>query len=136
MSIILFRYQQFASKIYNAISMYYFLCKLITDLQNSIHFITGLNHMHRSSVRQKKSYVRFRFGKNSLFGRILVQTKISAANKHNIGIIMSLNFLTVHSSFSPRSTNIYTKFLLIIRIFYTVENQNHTSLSNILAFHS
>ena len=42
MSIILFRYKQFASKIYNAISMYYFLCKLITDLQNSIHFITGL----------------------------------------------------------------------------------------------
>ena len=42
-SIILFRYyKQFASKIYNAISMYYFLCKLITDLQNSIHFITGL----------------------------------------------------------------------------------------------
>ena len=132
MSIILFRYQQFASKIYNAISMYYFLCKLITDLQNSIHFITGLNHMHRSSVRQKNR----RFGKNSLFGRILVQTKISAANKHNIGIIISLNFLTVYSSFSPRSTNIYTKFLLTIRIFYTVENQNHTSLSNILAFHS
>ena len=42
MSIILFRYKQFASKIYNAISMYYFLCNLITDLQNSIHFITGL----------------------------------------------------------------------------------------------
>ena len=39
MSIILFRYKQFASKIYNAISMYYFLCKLITDLQNfnSLH---------------------------------------------------------------------------------------------------
>ena len=42
MSIILFRYKQFASRIYNAIYMYYFLCKLITDLQNSIHFITGL----------------------------------------------------------------------------------------------
>ena len=42
MSIILFRYKQFASKIYNAISMYYFLCKLITNLQNSIHFMTGL----------------------------------------------------------------------------------------------
>ena len=42
MSIILFRYKQFDSKIYNAISMYYFLYKLITDLQNSIHFITGL----------------------------------------------------------------------------------------------
>ena len=42
MSIILFRYKQFASKIYNAISTYYFLCKLITNLQNSIHFITGL----------------------------------------------------------------------------------------------
>ena len=42
LSIILFRYKQFASKIYNAISMYYFLSKHITDLQNSIHFITGL----------------------------------------------------------------------------------------------
>ena len=42
MSIILFRYKQFASKIYNVISMYYFLCKRITDLQDSIHFITGL----------------------------------------------------------------------------------------------
>ena len=42
MSIILFRYKQFASKNYNAISMYNFLCKLITDLQKSIHFITGL----------------------------------------------------------------------------------------------
>ena len=41
-SITLFRYKQFASKIYNAISMYYFLCKLNSDLQNSIHFITGL----------------------------------------------------------------------------------------------
>ena len=51
MSIILFRYKQFASKIYNAISMYYFICKLITDLHNSIHFITGLNHMLKSSVR-------------------------------------------------------------------------------------
>ena len=39
MSIILFRYKQFASKIYNAISMYYFLCKLITDFPkfNSLH---------------------------------------------------------------------------------------------------
>ena len=42
MSTILFRYKQFALKIYNAICMYYFLCKHITDLQNSIHFITGL----------------------------------------------------------------------------------------------
>ena len=42
MSTILFRYKQFASKIYNAVSLYYFLCKLITDLQNSIHFISGL----------------------------------------------------------------------------------------------
>ena len=42
MQIILFPYKQFASKIYNAISMYYFLCKLISDLQNLIHFITGL----------------------------------------------------------------------------------------------
>ena len=37
MSIILFRYEQFVSTIYNAISKYYFLCKLITDLQNSIN---------------------------------------------------------------------------------------------------
>ena len=50
MSIILFRYKEFASKIYNAVSMYYFLSKLITDLHDSIHFITGLNHMHKSSV--------------------------------------------------------------------------------------
>ena len=42
MSIILFRNKRFTSKIYNAISMYYFLCKHKTDLQNSIHFITGL----------------------------------------------------------------------------------------------
>ena len=76
-----------------------------------------------------------------MFGHILVQAKISAAclfaaaNKHKIGIIMSLNFVIVHSSFCPSSTNIHTKFLLIIRIFYTVENQNLTSLSNILAFH-
>ena len=105
MSIILFRYKQFASKIYNAISMYYFLCKLITDLQNSIHFITGLllyklkltaarlkkgtgqwfrlansastfinlSSYERKSyaqkfglVRQKKSEVRFGFGKKFL----------------------------------------------------------------------
>ena len=56
MSIILFRYKQFASKIYNAISMYYFLCKLITDLQNSIHFITGLllYKLKLTAVRLKK----------------------------------------------------------------------------------
>ena len=66
--ILLFRYKQFASKIYNAISMLcicYFLYKLITDLHSSIHFVTGLNHMHKVSVRQKKSEVRFgsRFAK-------------------------------------------------------------------------
>ena len=65
MSIILFRYKQFASKIYNAISMYYFLRKLITDLHNLINFITGLNHMHKNSVW-------FGFGKNSWFGRFLL----------------------------------------------------------------
>ena len=56
MSIILFRYKQFASKIYNAISIYYFLCKLITDLQNSIHFITGLllHKLKLTAVRLKK----------------------------------------------------------------------------------
>ena len=56
MSIILFRYKQFASKIYNAISMYYFLCKLITDLQDSIHFLTGLllYKLKLTAVRLKK----------------------------------------------------------------------------------
>ena len=75
MSIILLRYKQFASKIYNAISMYYFLCKLITDLHNLINFITGLNHMQKNSVwfgSAKKSEVRFGFGKNSWFGRFVL----------------------------------------------------------------
>ena len=45
----------------------------------------------------------------------------ATANKHNIGngIIMSLNFLIVHSSFRPSSTNIRTKhkiFVYLIRI--------------------
>ena len=42
--------------------MYYFLCKLITDLHNSIHFITGLTHMYKGSVRfgKKISEVRVR----------------------------------------------------------------------------
>ena len=36
--------------------MYYFLCKLITDLQNSIHFITGLllYKLKLTAVRLKK----------------------------------------------------------------------------------
>ena len=56
MSIILFRYKQFASKIYYAISMYYFVCKLINDLQNSIHFITGLRlyKLKLTAARVKK----------------------------------------------------------------------------------
>ena len=56
MSIILFRCKQFASKIYNAISMYYFLCKLIADLQNSIYFITGLllYKLKLTAARQKR----------------------------------------------------------------------------------
>ena len=37
--------------------MYYFLCKLITDLHNSIHVITGLNHMHKSSVRVRQKFL-------------------------------------------------------------------------------
>ena len=52
MSIISFRYKQFASKIYNAISDV-----LITDLHNSIHFITGLTHMHNSSVRVRQKFL-------------------------------------------------------------------------------
>ena len=61
--------------------MYYFLCKLVTHLQNSIHFITELNHVHKSSVwfgSIKKSEVRFGFGKNSWFGRFLITTKTQA----------------------------------------------------------
>ena len=68
---ILFRHKQFASKIYNAISMYNFLCQLITDLQNSIHFITGLNHMHKGSVLQKKSEVRFGSGSAKIPGSVV-----------------------------------------------------------------
>ena len=101
MSIILFRYKQFASKIYNAISMYYFLCKLITDLHNSIQFITGLllyklkltaarlkkgtaqwfwlpnsasTFINLSSYEHKSYAQKFGSGsaKNSWFGRFLV----------------------------------------------------------------
>ena len=54
--------------------MYYFLWKLVTDLHNSIHFITGLNHVHKGSIRlgsAKKigGSVWFGFCKNSWFGR-------------------------------------------------------------------
>ena len=61
MSIILFRYKQFASKIYNAISMYYFLRKLITDLQNSIHFMTELllYKLKLTGARLKKGTVQW-----------------------------------------------------------------------------
>ena len=63
MSIILFRYKQFASKIYNAISMYYFLCKLITDLQTSIHFITELLlYKLKLTAAQLKKGTAQRFG--------------------------------------------------------------------------
>ena len=31
----------------------YFVCKLITDLHNSIHVITGLNHMHKIRFGKK-----------------------------------------------------------------------------------
>ena len=60
MSIILFRYKQFASEIYSAISMYYFLCKLIIDLQNSIHFMTGplLYELKLTATRLKKGTVQ------------------------------------------------------------------------------
>ena len=68
MSIILFRYKLIASKIYNATSMYYFLCKLITDLQNSIHFITGLllYKLKLTAVRLKKGTAQwFRFANSA-----------------------------------------------------------------------
>ena len=50
--------QKFTMQYTCILCIYYFLCKLITDLHNSIHFFTGLNHMHKSSVRQKN----WRFG--------------------------------------------------------------------------
>ena len=68
MSIILFRYKQFASKIYNAIAMYYFPCKLITNLQNSIHFITGLllYKLKLTTARLKKGTAqRFRLANSA-----------------------------------------------------------------------
>ena len=67
MSIILFRYKQFASKIDNAISTYYFLCKHITDLQNSIHFITGqlLHKLTSTAARLKKSTAQWSRWANS-----------------------------------------------------------------------
>ena len=65
-SIILFRYKQFASKIYNAISMHYFLCKLITDLHNSLHHWTKSNAQKFGSVRFGSVRVRFGFGKKFL----------------------------------------------------------------------
>ena len=68
MSIILFRYEQSASRIYNAINMYYFLCKLITDLQNSIYFMTGLllHKLKLTAVRFKKGTAqRFRLANSA-----------------------------------------------------------------------
>ena len=60
MSIILIDINNLLQKFTMQYLMYYFLCKLITDLHNSIHFITGLTHMHKNSVRfgKKKSEVR------------------------------------------------------------------------------
>ena len=79
MLIILFRYKQFASKIYN---MYYFLCKLITDLHNSIHFITGLNHITSSldkiictKLRTKSFAQNFGSAKNRRFDSVRVRQK-------------------------------------------------------------
>ena len=52
--------------------MYYFLCKLITDLHNSIHFITGLSHMHKNLVRfGKKSEVQFGSGLAKIPGSVV-----------------------------------------------------------------
>ena len=72
MSIILIDINNLLQKFTMQYLMYHFLCKLITDLHNSINFITGLTLMHKSSVQQKKSEVRFGLGKNSWFGRFLV----------------------------------------------------------------
>ena len=91
MSIILFRSKQFASKIYNAIFMYYFLCKLLTDLHNSIHFITGLNHMHKSSVRSVRQKFLVRSFPN------IVYTVRCPLYTHGMGI-MYIGRCTVHIS--------------------------------------
>ena len=74
MSIISFRYKQFASKICNAIS------DVLVSLQthnlspqfDSLHHWTNSYAQQFGSVRQKKSEVRFGFGKNSWLGRFLV----------------------------------------------------------------
>ena len=101
MSIILFRYKQFTSKIYNAISRYYFLCKLITDLHNSIHFI----HWTRSygqkfgSAKKIGGSVRFGLGKNSWFGRFLVGI---------IVLVLTMLFLLAYGTVSKIS---YWNFL-------------------------
>ena len=62
--------------------MYYFLCKLITDLHNSIHFITGLTHMHKSSVR---------FNKKKSGGSVRVRQKFLVRSFPSYGIDYSLS---------------------------------------------
>ena len=61
--------------------MYYFLCKLITDLHNSIHFITGLTHMHKSSVRFDKK----------IGGSVRVRQKFLVRSFPSYGIDYSLS---------------------------------------------
>ena len=51
--------------------MYYFLCKLITDLHSLFHFITGLNHMHKSSVQFGKKNRRFGSGSAKIPGSVV-----------------------------------------------------------------
>ena len=54
--------------------MYYFLDNIITDLHNSIHFTTGLNHLHNSSVwfgSAKKLEVQFSSGLAKIPGSII-----------------------------------------------------------------
>ena len=89
MRIILFLYEQFASKIYNAISMYYFLCKLITDLQNSIHFITELllYKLKLTAARLKKGTAQwFRLANSaSIFINLSWYERKSYAQKFGLG---------------------------------------------------
>ena len=62
--------------------MYYFLCKLITDLHTSIHLITGLTHMHKSSVR---------FGKKKIGGSVRVRRNFLVQSFPSYGIDYSLS---------------------------------------------
>ena len=71
MSIILIDINNLLKKFTMEYLMYYFLCTLITDLHNSIHFITGLTHMHKSSVRFGKKNRRFGSGSGKIPGSVV-----------------------------------------------------------------